>query len=76
MGGRSVVGCCLAVVPFHTLRPEEGMIDEDFANCEPGILARLVSEFLGVFLPVVTVGLNVIMSSPAGRLLMQQRLGT
>merc|ERR1719436_1553047 len=53
------IGVLLAVVLFKLVRPE------DFGG-EKGTAAELTSEFLGTFMLVLTVGLNVLAKSPAG----------
>lgn len=52
-------GACLAAVLFKVVRPQE------FGG-EKGPLADVLSEFLGTFMLVLTVGLNVLAKSPAG----------
>jgi len=57
-----LVGAVLAAVLFNVCRWEQ----EEDADAEPGITAKLVSEFLGTFMLVLTVGLNVLSGSQAG----------
>jgi len=57
-----LVGAVLAAVLFKVCRGEQ----EEDAEAEPGITAKLVSEFLGTFMLVLTVGLNVLSGSAAG----------
>jgi aquaporin Z len=57
-----LVGAALASVCFKICR---GAQEED-ADAEPGIGAKLLSEFLGTFILVLTVGLNVLSGSAAG----------
>merc|ERR1719201_185740 len=62
-----LVGAALAAVLFQACRPEEG----DEAITEPdqiqpyGVPSKVVSEFLGTYFLVLTVGLNVIGGSKA-----------
>lgn len=59
-----LVGSCFAVVCFHVCRPEE--LDADALPPESyELTSKLVSEFIGTFFLVLTVGLNVIGGSPA-----------
>jgi len=55
-----LVGAAMAAGLFKVCRGEQ---EEDG---EPSILAKLVSEFLGTFMLVLTVGLNVLSGSAAG----------
>lgn len=55
-----LLGACLAVGLFACVRPE------DFGGKSQGNFARLLSEFLGTFILVLTVGLNVLGGSQAG----------
>jgi aquaporin Z len=59
-----LVGAVLAAVMFNVCRGEQ----EEDANgdVEPGMTAKLTSEFLGTFMLVLTVGLNVLSGSAAG----------
>jgi len=60
------VGALLASVTFATCRPEEASARAPAP--EPGdypLSCRLLSEFLGTFMLVLTVGLNVLGGSPA-----------
>jgi len=60
------VGALLACVTFATCRPEEASARAPAP--EPGdypLSCRLLSEFLGTFMLVLTVGLNVLGGSPA-----------
>ena len=54
-----LVGAALAVFLFKLVRPE------DF-NAEKSPMTELMSEFLGTFMLVLTVGLNVLGGSKAG----------
>mmetsp|Transcript_24037 Transcript_24037/g.43537 ORF Transcript_24037/g.43537 Transcript_24037/m.43537 type:complete len:455 (-) Transcript_24037:77-1441(-) len=54
-----LVGALLAAALFKVVRPE------DFAG-EKTLTTELVSEFLGTFILILTVGLNVLAKSPAG----------
>jgi len=51
------VGAALAAVLYKVVRPDEEPVP---------LLPKLVSEFLGTFFLVLTVGLNLISKSPAG----------
>jgi aquaporin Z len=53
------VGAALAAVLFNIIRCHEAGVDG------PGLLAKLLSEFLGTFMLVLTVGLNVLGGSKA-----------
>jgi len=57
-----LVGAALAAGAFKVCRGEQ----EEDAAAEPGMVAKLVSEFLGTFMLVLTVGLNVLSGSAAG----------
>jgi aquaporin Z len=60
-----LLGSALAVVMFKLVRP-----DEFDANVQlpftPSLFSKLLSEFLGTYMLVLTVGLNVLGKSPAG----------
>merc|ERR1719199_795245 len=56
-----IVGAALAAVLFKVVRPLGGEADEEYA-----LPAKLASEFIGTFILVLTVGLNVLGKSPAG----------
>lgn len=63
------VGAVVAVVLFWVVRPDEPGALFKIAASEPGkvpLVSRLVSEFLGTFMLVLTVGLNVLGGSTAG----------
>jgi aquaporin Z len=58
-----LIGAALAAVAFKLVRPG------DFAGDTmrvPSLQSELISEFLGTFMLVLTVGLNVLGNSPAG----------
>jgi len=55
------IGAALAAVCFRIVRPEEF----DAPPSPPGLQEKLTSEFLGTFMLVLTVGLNVLAQSPA-----------
>lgn len=59
-----VIGALLAAGAFYLIRPED-YTEEDDPNFAPGLLAKCLSEFLGVFTLVMTVGLNVVLGSAA-----------
>merc|ERR1719472_785007 len=56
-----MIGAALAAVLFAVVRP--GDFDR---GDEESLVPRLASEFLGTFVLVLTVGLNVLGKSPAG----------
>jgi len=55
-----LIGAALAAVLFKVVRPG------DFDGEEGTLVSKLTSEFLGTFMLVLTVGLNVLGKSPAG----------
>jgi len=62
-----LLGAVVAVALYRMLRPED-YLDLDAAaleNYQPSLSAKLLSEFLGVFMLVLTVGLNLVNGSPA-----------
>merc|ERR1719284_1001135 len=58
-----MLGSILAVGMFLVVRPEE--YDKDY-NRPRSLASKLVSEFIGTYMLVLTVGLNVLGKSPAG----------
>lgn len=58
-----LIGAALAAVLFKVVRP--GDFEEGEAE-DPTLISRLTSEFLGTYMLVLTVGLNVLGKSPAG----------
>jgi len=63
-----LVGAVMAAGAFKICRGEQeadANINTD-AEGEPGLAAKLVSEFLGTYMLVLTVGLNVLSGSSAG----------
>lgn len=55
-----VLGACLAVLLFKQVRPEEFFLQErDYASFESRLPTKLACEFIGTFMLVLTVGLNV-----------------
>jgi len=58
-----IIGSTLAVFAFKAVRPGEFANDPERP---PTLSSKLISEFLGTFMLVLTVGLNVLGSSPAG----------
>jgi len=56
-----IMGCALAAAMFRVCRPEE--FEDSQVNAGT---SKLTSEFLGTFMLVLTVGLNVLNESPAG----------
>lgn len=63
--GFQVLGAVLASVLFRLTRPEDFLPEEDLEQYQPSLPTQLASEFLGTFMLVLTVGLNVLASSPA-----------
>jgi aquaporin Z len=59
-----IAGATLAVIAFRIVRPED--FDPNDVFDEPLKTPKLVSEFLGTYMLVLTVGLNVLGNSPAG----------
>jgi len=57
-----MVGAALAAGAFKVCRGEQ----EEDANADPSVAAKLLSEFLGTYMLVLTVGLNVLSGSAAG----------
>jgi len=57
-----LVGAALAAGCFKVCRGEQ----EEDENADPSIAAKLLSEFLGTYMLVLTVGLNVLSGSAAG----------
>jgi len=57
------LGAFLAAVAFKLVRPGDFANDP---NRPPSQMSELISEFLGTFMLVLTVGLNVLGNSPAG----------
>merc|ERR1719183_3008669 len=55
-----MIGSILAAIFFRICRPE------DFESTAGGLSAKLTSEFLGTYILVLTVGLNVLGESKAG----------
>lgn len=63
------IGAAMAVGAFFVCRPDEREEDEDKAAkivSNYPLSSRLVSEFLGTYMLVLTVGLNVLSGSKAG----------
>merc|ERR1719424_1656797 len=59
-----LVGAALAGVAFQLVRPED--FDQRRVGMPASMQSRLVSEFIGTYFLVLTVGLNVLGNSPAG----------
>jgi aquaporin Z len=59
-----LIGAALAALAFKAVRPLDFNAGDPFAAAKLG--PKLVSEFLGTFMLVLTVGLNVLGNSPAG----------
>jgi len=64
-----IIGAALAAVAFKVVRPED-FVDTvtrpQKVSMGPTLASQLTSEFLGTFMLVLTVGLNVLGNSPAG----------
>jgi len=60
-----MLGGAAAAFLFWAVRPDERLSDDEFARYEPKLRTKCLSEFLGTFMLVLTVGLNVVMASPA-----------
>lgn len=61
-----LIGAFLAAVAFIALRPEDYQQGSaSLRDYRPSMITRCTSEFIGVFMLVLTVGLNVTMNSPA-----------
>mmetsp|Transcript_126885 Transcript_126885/g.237176 ORF Transcript_126885/g.237176 Transcript_126885/m.237176 type:complete len:497 (-) Transcript_126885:135-1625(-) len=60
-----LLGAALAAGLFMVVRPGD-FKDDDTPTADPGVPEKLTSEFLGTFMLVLTVGLNVLGKSPAG----------
>jgi aquaporin Z len=58
-------GAALAAILFKYVRPWEFEGLEGYDATNPGLSSKLLSEFLGTFTLVLTVGLNVLAKSPA-----------
>jgi len=56
-----LIGAALAAGLFKVVRPNGGEADEEYP-----LSAKLASEFIGTYILVLTVGLNVLGKSPAG----------
>merc|ERR1719213_770847 len=56
-----LIGAGLAAGLFKVVRPEGGHADEQYST-----VSMCVSEFLGTYILILTVGLNVMGKSPAG----------
>jgi len=56
-----LVGAALAAALFKVIRPCGGTEDEEYS-----LVSKLAAEFLGTYILVLTVGLNVLAKSPAG----------
>jgi len=58
-----IIGACLAAGLFRVVRPDD--FDDSVDSDKYPLSAKLVSEFIGTFYLVLTVGLNVLGGSPA-----------
>jgi len=61
-----ILGAALAALAFRVVRPGDFKRDTQYPVKERTPAALLFSEFLGTFILVLTVGLNVLGNSPAG----------
>jgi len=61
-----LIGAVIAAVLFKVCRPEEGDDDEVIGVPDYSMTSKLLSEFLGTYMLVLTVGLNVLGGSTAG----------
>jgi len=62
-----LLGAALAVVLFKVVRPDDFSGNFTIEPARPATnTSKLVSEFIGTFMLVLTVGLNVLGNSPAG----------
>eukprot|EP00930_Biecheleria_cincta_P025119 TRINITY_DN17921_c0_g1_i1.p1 TRINITY_DN17921_c0_g1~~TRINITY_DN17921_c0_g1_i1.p1 ORF type:complete len:473 (+),score=59.90 TRINITY_DN17921_c0_g1_i1:144-1562(+) len=59
------IGSVLAVLLFRALRPEDRLSASEQERYVPSISTRMLCEFIGSFLLVLTVGLNVLGKSAA-----------
>eukprot|EP00930_Biecheleria_cincta_P013581 TRINITY_DN12033_c0_g1_i2.p1 TRINITY_DN12033_c0_g1~~TRINITY_DN12033_c0_g1_i2.p1 ORF type:complete len:1040 (-),score=170.87 TRINITY_DN12033_c0_g1_i2:163-3246(-) len=57
-----ILGASLAAAAYRVVRPED-YSDGDLTQYEPSLPVKLLSEFLGAFMLVLTVGLNVVTGS-------------
>ncbi|CAE7234031.1 TIP1-2, partial [Symbiodinium pilosum] len=60
-----LLGGGLAAALFRMLRPEQSLEGEALESYQPSIFVKLLAEFVGVFMLVLTVGLNLVNDSPA-----------
>jgi len=58
-------GAVLAVALYRLVRPDEALSEADAQRYTALLPTKCASEFLGTFMLVLTVGLNVVMASPA-----------
>jgi len=59
--GFEIAGAALAAGLFKVVRPQGGEANEEYP-----LSAKLAAEFIGTYILVLTVGLNVLAKSPAG----------
>jgi len=59
-----LAGAALAAVAFNICRGEQEQTED--GEADPSLAAKLLSEFLGTYMLVLTVGLNVLSGSAAG----------
>mmetsp|Transcript_62426 Transcript_62426/g.157972 ORF Transcript_62426/g.157972 Transcript_62426/m.157972 type:complete len:1101 (+) Transcript_62426:114-3416(+) len=60
-----MLGAAMAAALYRAVRPDEKLSDDQLDAYEPSLSTKCLSEFLGTFMLVLTVGLNVVMASPA-----------
>jgi len=58
-------GAVLAVLLYRLVRPDETLSEVEAAEYTASLPTKCASEFLGTFMVVLTVGLNIVMASPA-----------
>mmetsp|Transcript_31601 Transcript_31601/g.58286 ORF Transcript_31601/g.58286 Transcript_31601/m.58286 type:complete len:1137 (+) Transcript_31601:106-3516(+) len=58
-----VAGALISALLFQIVRPEESMFQHEVASYEPSLGVKCLCEFLGSFILVFTVGLNLITMS-------------
>jgi aquaporin Z len=60
-----LIGSGIAAVLFSLMRPQDAGVSGILFGGEASLMIKCLSEFLGVFVLVMTVGLNVVTKSPA-----------
>jgi len=61
-----LIGAALAAIMFKVVRPGDFAGEDAGEEEDVSIVSKLTSEFLGTYMLVLTVGLNVLGKSPAG----------